>query len=73
MEYEDGEKPNGLGDFDEQFTSPLNEGSFQLHELYLSHRAAGFSPRQAMYLLVVQLTENPIYPVGGVSDDDIER
>lgn len=69
MEYEDGERNRELGDFEERFTSPLHEGSLQFHELYMSHRAAGFSPEQAIYLLAVALSDNPGYPPSGVSED----
>lgn len=44
----------------------MEEGSTGLNEVYESHRAAGFGPQQALWLLAAMVTGSP----GPVPDDD---
>lgn len=49
-------KDNGSSPFDENFdraigVSPLKMAAMQLHEMYTNLREAGFSKREALYLV----------------------
>lgn len=77
MASEDDEKSTSSGEgeslFDlpsNDFLSPVQEASQSIHELYLSHRRAGFSAAQAMFILAIQISDNPIYPPDGVGEGE---
>jgi uncharacterized protein YaeQ len=56
--------------------SPLDEQSFEMHELFLSLIQAGFKERQALMLIayVLNETQHEMYYMGvGMMDDDEEE
>ena len=58
-----------MSDLEKEFgSSPLRDSALQLHEIFLELRAAGFSKRQALYLVSKILTS-----VVGAGVDDIDN